>query len=60
MKTHIGRKLELDYLQASNEYADYICDHAFKGRVICNGDTLVEAMEDGYLFEEFLLSLSER
>ena len=23
-------------------------------RVICNGDTLIEAMEDGYLFDEFV------
>ena len=26
-------------------------------RLICNGDTLIEAMEDEYLFEEFKASM---
>ena len=36
------------------EYADYIMKHAAGDRVICNGDTLLEAMEDGYLFDDFI------
>ena len=35
------------------EYAEYIMKHAGDRRVICNGDTLLEAMEDGFLIEEF-------
>lgn len=42
-------------LQYSDEYAEYIMEHGSNGdRVICNGDTLLQAQEDGYLFEEFL------
>ena len=48
---------EREDLQYSNEYAEYITSNACGDRVICNGDTLLEAMEDGYLFEEFLKSL---
>lgn len=48
---------ELDDLQFSEEYAEYIMENAGGDRVICNGDTLLEAQEDGYLFVEFLESL---
>lgn len=34
-------------------YADYIMEHAPGDRIIANGDMLIEAMEDGYLFEDF-------
>jgi hypothetical protein len=33
------------------EYAEYIMAHS--NRIICNGDTLIEAMEDGELYEDF-------
>lgn len=47
----------IDALQYSPEYAEYIMAHGdMKDRPICNGDTLTGAMEDGYLFEEFLAS----
>lgn len=48
---------ELDELQFSEEYAEYIMANASGDRMICNGDTLLEAQEDGYLFIEFLESL---
>lgn len=48
---------ELDDLQYSSEYADYIMEHSSGDRIICNGDMLIEAMEDGYLWEDFLGSL---
>lgn len=48
---------ELDELQFSDEYAGYIMDHCGGDRVVCNGDTLLEAQEDGYLFVDFLASL---
>ncbi len=48
---------ELDELQFSEEYAEYIMANAGGDRMICNGDTLLEAQEDGYLFPEFLESL---
>ena len=37
----------------SDEYANYIM--AKGDRPLCNGDMLTEAMEDGYLFDEFLI-----
>jgi hypothetical protein len=42
-------------LQMSSEYADYIMTNAT--RPICNGDMLTVAMEEGYLFDEFVASL---
>ena len=46
----------LDYIldNFSDEYAEFIMKHAAGDRIICNGDTLLEAMEDGYLLEEFI------
>lgn len=38
----------------SDEYAEFIMEHAAGDRIICNGDTLLEAMEEGYVFEEFI------
>ena len=38
-------------------YAEYIMEHSAGDRIICNGDTLLDAMEDGYLFDDYLLSL---
>jgi len=38
-------------------YGEYIMAHADPECVlICNGDTLLEAMEKGYLWEEYLAS----
>lgn len=35
-------------------HQEYIIRHNDPSeRVICNGDTLLEALEDGYLYEEF-------
>lgn len=34
-------------------YADYIMKNADGERVICNGDTLLVAMEEGFLADEF-------
>jgi hypothetical protein len=44
-------------LAYSPEYSEYIMKNGDNGeRAICNGNTLLEAMEDGYLFTEFLKS----
>ena len=48
---------ERDDLSYSDDYAAYIMEHAGGMRVICNGDTLLEAMEDGFLFDEFIESI---
>jgi len=47
---------ELDDLQYSEEYAEFIMDNCHGERVICNGHTLTVAMEDGYLWDAFLES----
>ena len=49
---------QLDDLQYSDEYAEYIMDNCHGERIICNGNMLTSAMEDGYLFAEFLESIS--
>ena len=49
---------QIDDLMYSNEYAEFIMEHGKGDRVICNGHLLLEAMEDGYLFDEFLESQS--
>lgn len=37
-----------------SEYCEYIMDNCGGDRIICNGDTLIVAMEDGYLAEDFI------
>ena len=44
---------EIDSLGESDEYAEFIMANG--DRLICNGNMLLEAMEDGYLFDEFLI-----
>jgi hypothetical protein len=47
----------LEDLTYSDEYAEYIMQNGDpEGFVICNGDSLLTAMEAGYLFKEFLAS----
>ncbi len=48
---------ELDDLAYCDDYASYIMENSGGDRVICNGDTLLVAMEDGYLFDDFLESI---
>ena len=46
----------INELQWCDEYAQYILDNYDGGeRIICNGDTLLQAQEDGYLFTEYLM-----
>lgn len=47
----------LDELAYSDQYAEYIMEYSKGDRVICNGDMLLDAMEDGYLWDDFLISL---
>jgi len=47
----------LEDLAYSDEYAEYIMQNGDpEGFVVCNGDGLLDAMESGYLFNEFLAS----
>lgn len=39
--------------ELDDEYAQYIMDNSAGERVIGNGDMLLTAMEEGYLFESF-------
>ena len=49
------RIYELQYCDA---YADYIMDQGYMGEIaIANGDSLIGAMEMGYLFRDFLFSI---
>ena len=45
----------LDDLQYCDEYMEFIMTNG--ERMICDGDMLLDAAEDGYLFEEFLASI---
>jgi hypothetical protein len=52
---------EVDYLNNHADsveqqclYAEYIMEHCGGDRIICNGDTLIAAQEDGYLWDAFL------
>lgn len=47
-------EFDLDDLRMSEEYAEFIMNNCHGERVICNGDTLTVAMEDGYLWDAFL------
>jgi hypothetical protein len=46
----------LDRLSTSQEYGEYIMEHCHGERSIGNGDALICAMEEFYLWEEFLAS----
>lgn len=52
----IQEQFELGCLDT--EYAEYIMKHCRGDRMICNGDTLIQAIEDGYLAEDFIDSIS--
>lgn len=45
---------DMESYEAQEQYAEYIMKHSAGDRLICNGDMLVNAMEDGYLLDEFL------
>ena len=44
---------KMDNWELEDQYVEYIMEHAAGDRVICNGDTLLAAMEDGYLLDDF-------
>ena len=46
-----------DNFDLEEKYATYIMEHCGGDRVVCNGDTLISAMEDFYLFDDFKDSL---
>ena len=46
--------LEQQFDSYSPEYVEYIMDNCHGERIICNGHTLIKAIEDGYLWEEFI------
>ena len=47
------KPIELSEDEMYELYAEYIMEHAPGDRVIANGDMLIEAMESGYLLEDF-------
>jgi len=50
-----------DFNNIFDDYQSYIMDNADLSEVtICNGDTLLEAAESGYLLEEFKSSWMEK
>lgn len=54
MTTNYLTASEIDELTYSPEYAEFIMEHSKGDRTICNGDTLLQAQEDLYLFDAFL------
>lgn len=49
----------LDRGELLDEYSQYIMDNCGGERIICNGHTLIDAIEDGYLLDEFVVSYLE-
>jgi hypothetical protein len=47
---------EMEELQWSDEYSEYIMANSPGDRMIGNGDMLIETIEDGYLFDDFCAS----
>lgn len=43
---------DTDFL-LQDKYAEYIMENCHGERIIGNGDMLIDAMESGYLYEEF-------
>ena len=46
-------EVAFELARLDSEYAQYIMDNSGGDRLICNGDTLIEAMEDFYLYDSF-------
>jgi len=57
MMTEQEFETRFDNYELDDAYAEYIMERCGGDRVICNGDTLIAAMEDGYLFDSFKDSL---
>jgi hypothetical protein len=44
---------EMGNFNLDSEYAEYIMNKNDGQRIICNGDSLIEAMETGYMYNSF-------
>ena len=55
-------KVELDCESGKydTEYAEYIMEHSPGDRIICDGDMLIIAMEEGYLYDDFVDFMIEK
>lgn len=51
--THNEFDFYFDSADLHDEYMEYIMENCQGERVICNGDDLIIASEEGYLYEEF-------
>lgn len=49
--------LERQFDQYCPEYAEYLMANITDEAVICNGATLIQAQENGILYEEFINSM---
>jgi len=54
MELRVATLNEMEEAQMSSAYAEFIMERGKGDCPICNGGMLLEAIEDGYLFEEFL------
>ena len=45
---------EFELGNLDDEYAEYLMNNCGGHRIICNGDTLLRAMEDGYMSDSFI------
>lgn len=57
IRTRMSLLAQYENCELDEQYADFIMKNAKGDRVICNGDTLLSAMEDGYLLSEFIESM---
>ena len=62
--TVLMRRAKLEYEVSEGdydaEYADFIMEHSAGERIVCNGDTLIAAMESGDYFDRFCDYLEEK
>jgi hypothetical protein len=50
-------ELKKQFNEYCPEYSEYLMANVTTEAVICNGDTLIDAMEKGILYEEFIDSM---
>jgi hypothetical protein len=50
-------ELKKQFNEYCPEYSEYLMANVTTEAVICNGDTLIKAMENGILYEEFIDSM---
>ena len=57
IRTRMALLAQYENCELDEQYAEFIMANSKGDRVICNGDTLLGAIEDGYMLSDFIESM---